>query len=153
MDSLGLVPVCIHNFMIDHGVRKTREPIESKYAEIRWFEFEWTGVDVGNSGDRKGWDRAGRHRSSRTSTSLSIFTGCSSSFFARIFYEVGKKWELWSQLCTETVPTQCGGFKTKVWTKRVKRDAGEAYRNLIETNYFTRRKRINNENPPGFGLP
>lgn len=47
-------------------------------------------------------------------------------FFREDIYEVRKKWELWSPLCTETVPTQCGGFKTKVWTKRVKRDAGEA---------------------------
>jgi hypothetical protein len=153
IDSLGLFPVCDDNFKIDEGVRRIRDSRNMMESERRWFELAYQGFGVDLSGDAEALGSGGRPPVGPDINFEFDFYWVMIQTWREDIYDVGKKWELWSQLCRETLPDGCGGFKTRVWTRRDMRDAGEAYRNLVETKYFTRRQRIGNDNPPSLSLP
>jgi RHS repeat-associated protein len=152
MDNLGLEPICVDNFKIDEGMTRSRETETYITAEYRWFEFDYTRTTVDAAKDIDAVGPGKRPPGAEPAFNFDFYWVLI-QFVREEIYEVGKKWELWSQLCTETVRTDCGKLKTKVTTNRVRKDAGEAYRHLVETNYFTRRKRISNDEPPSFSLP
>jgi len=153
IDSLGLFPVCEDNFKIDEGIRRIRDSRETMYGERKWLEFDYRGFEVGLSSDPESMS-SGRGPPIKPDINFNFdFYWVWIQSWREDIYDVGKKWELWSLLCRETLPDACGGFKTRVWTKREMRDAGEAYRILVDTKYFTRRERVPSEGPPRFSLP
>jgi hypothetical protein len=153
IDSLGLLARCEDNFKIDEGIRRVRESRETMYSERKWFEFAYQGFEADVSSDPESLF-PGRGPPIKPDINFNFdFYWVWIQSWREDIYDVGKKWEIWSLLCRETLPDGCGGFKTRVWTERDPRDVGEAYRILVDTKYFTRRERVPNDDAPGFGLP